>query len=926
MFKKEKDKLNHDGRNLIEFNKQNTILASNKSCRLKDNLFWIPYITIKNYFFWNYENLYFLALGIFQLMTISILPKEWSPTGPYSTAVPLALCILLEIITDIYRWLRNYRLDSKDNFRMVECYPNKIKKNELLTPGDVIKLVKEEIVPADGILIDCGDEKYGKLSLAPLNGESQIHIVEKPSRTLKMQDYEGAQLTITNYHQNSYSNLDAILKIGDREHKLNGSSFVVSNSIVKSPEISIWVTRCGEEKKSWIKSKSAVIRHSRLDRHVASYMMNINSYLLISMIMIISVIKLLYLDQTSLLYGSIFLIVQNWILFNGVIPFSVKIFLILVRNFQASRLTKTGRITVNSSILIDDINKADIIVSDKTGTLTKNELEFTKLIQKGDNTLIDIDETSTKQINLDFLTCLGLCIHQTEDDYSTVEDKTIRYRYHYLDSQVLQIGDQVTLILGNQEHQYRYVEISGLDFSYARRMSSKVVRNEKMRHFIYSKGSVDVIRDKLILEDRVELDRLDQLISDENPELRLLACAYRECNADELISGVSDSRHRDMCIQKLENDMHLLGIIGIRDNLQEGVRGTINSFKELGLECAICTGDRKITALAIAKDAGIVVDEEEVVDYDLDLVDQPDGRGKILLFSGLTIHQMKDNNQFAKNFQIDLSGCKSFIGYNLRPDDKKYLTKLLEKTGRRVLNVGDGFNDISMFEAGSISVAIKGNSFVEDNADFVIQNFGDLNKLVAEIGPDYYYRNSLLANFTFYRSIIVVICLATWCLLQYDRLTTAIFNGFVMQAFHIFWTSTPIIYFCLTSENMKKSYDKSKNQKLNSIWRTSLWNIAGLLTGLWFTMFTYTYYGNSDKFGDILAFLVICAINIRLIPYGCWRFDRLITLAVGPTLFSLYSFYSGSWFSIISMFIMPSGIGFLIKLVIGLVLINLFTL
>ena len=147
-----------------------------------------------------------------------------------------------------------------------------------------------------------------------------------------------------------------------------------------------------------------------------------------------------------------------------------------------------------------------------------------------------------------------------------------------------------------------------------------------------------------------------------------------------------------------------------------------------------------------------------------------------------------------------------------------------------------------------------------------------------------------------------------------------------MQAFHIFWCSVPIVYFCLNDKTQERSYKRSRKQYDSNLWRTSLWNFSGLLSGLWLTVWSYGQYMNQPEvFGDRLAFLVIIAINLKLTPYGFWSLDHLITLLVGPCLFLLYSIYSGSLFAIVTMFLLPSGWVFLAKLFFGLIIINLIT-
>ena len=58
----------------------------------------------------------------------------------------------------------------------------------------------------------------------------------------------------------------------------------------------------------------------------------------------------------------------------------------------------------------------------------------------------------------------------------------------------------------------------------------------------------------------------------------------------------------------MENDLVFLGIVGIIDNIQDDVANVINLFNKNNVYTSICTGDRKITALAIAKTTNIITD------------------------------------------------------------------------------------------------------------------------------------------------------------------------------------------------------------------------------------------------------------------------------------------------------------------------------
>jgi magnesium-transporting ATPase (P-type) len=167
--------------NLLTFAKPNYALNSNTVIRNKYSLYYIPFITIINYFFWNYENIYFLVLAIFQLATLKdIIPKDWSPTGPYSTSIPLLLCIMIDLLTNFIKWVKNWKLDHEENNKKFLCLTSgqhTYKKSKDIYPGDVIVLKKDDVVPVDGIIIAGDNEKYSRISLSLLTGESNIHYV-----------------------------------------------------------------------------------------------------------------------------------------------------------------------------------------------------------------------------------------------------------------------------------------------------------------------------------------------------------------------------------------------------------------------------------------------------------------------------------------------------------------------------------------------------------------------------------------------------------------------------------------------------------------------------------------------------------------------------------------------------------------------------
>jgi len=804
-----------------------------------------------------------------------------------------------------------------------------------LRPGNIIKLYKDDVVPVDGILLEHAPKaKYGRISLAPLNGESNIHYVERPVNLPNFDDLRGSHITVHNYLPTNFYEIDASVRLNTGNTvKLEGYSFVVANSIVKSNEITLWSVRCGKDRKSYSRTKSDEIpKKSRLDTHVANYMINYNTYLLMFLIVIMSSIKFAVYCINREFNPFVFLFygVQNWILFNGIIPFSAKILLILSKKLEAFILNRYSHIRVFNSVLIDDVPKVDKIVTDKTGTLTKNELEFCKIIQRGDVNIVDVEHVTDSDIDLDLLKCLGLCIHQTEGTFSTIEDKTIRCRYSYLDSKVVQRGDLITLLLHDKEYSYQYIEVAGLDFTYDRKISSKIVKDSSNgRYYIYSKGSIDAIRNRLVGNDVAELTRLDGNISIEHPELRLLGCAFREVSDEELQHRIVDSLHSSMFVSELEHNLQILGIIGIRDNLQDGVYDTINKLANLDVYTCMCTGDRKITAYAVARNSGIITDNN-IIDYDIHDFYKNTTNATITL-SGPMLQEILHNEERLSVFKNNLKNCKNFVAYNLIPSHKSALTDLLEGNGIRTLCIGDGFNDIDMFKRSSVSVSIEGADYVMSNSDFCIREFKHLWDLVFKIGTNYYNKNTIVGNYTFYRSVAIVISLITYNLIHYNLPTVSILNGFVLQAFNFLWCLAPLIY-----QSITVNFDKEVKSGINSVFRiakkaeysnnnnTTLWNLNGLLTGLIVTSYTYWYFGHLPYFSDVLGLILVFTVNCKFLHYGYNSVMDLLMILIGPTLFMLYTVYSGSFVSIITTFTNIYNLEIISLMSIILLLLNFF--
>ena len=863
--------------------------SNNKINRLEYNICWVPITTIYKYFR-NYDNIYFLLLSVFQLLTLGVFPKEWSPTGPFSTAIPLILCVALEIFTAMIKWITIWKKDNEENNKLF-FRADKLQNiddvrdpqhkfhfiyNKNIYPGHILYLSKDDIVPVDGILVSAINDNYGKINLALLTGESNMHYISKPEKDLILGD----------------------------NIKISKNNFIPAGAIIKSQALYLWVTACGKEKVNKL-TKSISKKKSRIDKFVGDYMMKISVKLLVLLVLIISLQKTWNHDELRITTFILYCF-QNWILFNGIIPFSVKILLLLARTMEAY-FCSYPTITINDSLQIDDFGKIKKIICDKTGTVTKNELEFTKFVVPTENKIIDLASYSSNCYHLSdtIYECLGLCIHQDGNDFSTIEDKIIRAGYQSLAAEYVEHDKKIILKFNGVEKKFRYIETNGLDFTFDRKMSSRIVKSINDEYFIYVKGSLDTIYEKLDQSTKNDLRNAENVICQEHPELRLLALAYRQLDLSEVNNLVKYDNH---CT--LENNLCFLGIIGIKDILQPGIKNTVKYLDNFGIGCSLCTGDRKITAVAVALEIGMTK-KETLVDY-CSITCPANIKSKTLVLSGDYVSNIDSDI----NLRDCLVECNNFIGYNMNPKNKRQIVSVIESQNIETLAIGDGFNDLGMFDTASISVAIKGNNFVENYTDFSIGQFSNLLDILnLSIGS--YHKNAKLINFTFYRCSTVIFAIVAHCLMNYHKNYESPFNGFVLQAFNFAWTLFPIIWLILQKYQVPLNYRKhnytiAKFLSLTSYKHTSYWNIAGILNGIIIVCLCYYYELNQIQyFNDVLALIIIFLLNIKMLFSSKIDIVMILVTALGVVNYLLYSVYMQNFDAIVSI-ILPKSFYYLL--------------
>ena len=182
--------------------------------------------------------------------------------------------------------------------------------------------------------------------------------------------------------------------------------------------------------------------------------------------------------------------------------------------------------------------------------------------------------------------------------------------------------------------------------------------------------------------------------------LRVLAMGYKE------IDHVPTKEE----METIENNLIYIGMVGMIDPPREEVKDAVQKCKEAGIKTVMITGDHKITAIAIAKQLGILQNEEEAI-------------------TGLELEKMTDD-ELNKNVQ------KYSVYARVSPEHKVRIVKAWQKQNAVVAMTGDGVNDSPALKTADIGCAmgVVGTDVAKEAADVILtdDNFTTIVSAVEE--------------------------------------------------------------------------------------------------------------------------------------------------------------------------------------------------
>ena len=333
---------------------------------------------------------------------------------------------------------------------------------------------------------------------------------------------------------------------------------------------------------------------------------------------------------------------------------------------------------------VETLGCTQVICSDKTGTLTQNKM--TVVDHMGDTNLV--------------ATAMALCSDATLNEKDQAEGEP---------TECALVNFACSLGLKKQDLEKASPRVDEAPFDSGRKMMSTV--HDLGGKFVqYTKGGPDVVLERcayyyedgqvkpMTEEKRAEIMAANKAMADR--ALRVLAAAKRDW----------DEKPADNTPEFLEQDLVFLGLTGMIDPVRPEVKAAIEECRSAGIRAVMITGDHKDTAVAIAKELGIITDASQAI-------------------TGAELDEISDDEicEFVKQYGVYA---------RVQPEHKTRIVNAWKQNGAIVAMTGDGVNDAPSIKSADIGVGmgITGTDVTKNVADMVLadDNFATIVSAVDE--------------------------------------------------------------------------------------------------------------------------------------------------------------------------------------------------
>uniref|UniRef100_A0A8C5BRA1 Phospholipid-transporting ATPase n=1 Tax=Gadus morhua TaxID=8049 RepID=A0A8C5BRA1_GADMO len=745
-------------------------------------------------------NLYFLVVALSQFvpsMSIGYLYTYWAPL-----VFVLSVTMVREAVDEVRRFQRDKEMNGQLYEKLTVRGKVQVKSSDIQV-GDMIIVEKNQRIPADMIFLRTS-EKNGSCFIRTdqLDGETDWKLkiaVVCTQRLAAVGDLfsirafvhaQKPQLDIHSFEGN-FTREDSDPQIHE---SLNIENTLWASTVVASGTVIGLVIYTGKETRSVLNTSSAKNKVGLLD-------LELNR-----------LTKALFLAQVVLAFVMVALqgFVGQWfrnlcrfiVLFSSIIPISLRVNLDMGKTAYAWMIMKDENIpgtVVRTSTIPEELGRLVYLLTDKTGTLTQNEMIFKRLH-------------------------LGTVSYGTD----TMDEIQSHIIQSYAQVALVRWTDSVGLTLVNRDLaslQLRTPSGQTLTFhilqifpftSESKRMGI-IVREEATGDITFYMKGADVAMATIVQYN----DWLDEECGNMAREgLRTLVVAKKSLSEEQYqdfesrysqakLSVHDRSLKVAAVVESLERELELLCLTGVEDQLQADVRPTLELLRNAGIKIWMLTGDKLETATCIAKSSHLVSRSQ-----DIHVFKPVSSRGEahlelnafrrkhdcVLVISGDSLEVCL---RYYEHEFVELAcQCPAVVCCRCSPTQKAQIVTLLKQhTSNRTCAIGDGGNDVSMIQAADCGIGIEGKEGKQASlaADFSITQFKHIGRLLMVHGRNSYKRSAALGQFVMHRGMIISAMQAVFSSIFYFA-SIPLYQGFLTVGYSTLYTMFPVFSLVLDQD------------------------------------------------------------------------------------------------------------------------------
>ncbi|XP_053402729.1 probable phospholipid-transporting ATPase IIB [Mercenaria mercenaria] len=808
---------------------------------------FIPKVLFEQFKF--FLNLYFLVMASSQFIPeirIGYLYTYWGPLG-----FVLFVTMCREALDDF----RRYRRDKEANSQKFKIFTNSgivHVPSSSLKVGDLVFVEKDQRVPADMIFLRT-TEKTGSCFIRTdqLDGETdwKLRLAVQDTQHLTS-NVELLDIRAHVYAEAPQKQIHSFVGTYKRtdgtggDESLSIENTLWANTVVASGTALGVVIYTGCESRSVMNTSQPKSKVGLLDLEV-----NTLTKVLFFAVVVLSIVMMILKGWGGPWYRYLFRFI---LLFSYIIPISLRVNLDMGKAWYSYMITRDKNIAgtvVRSTTIPEELGRISYLLTDKTGTLTQNEMVFKKLhlgtVAFTPETVDEVtahlktafSQAATASVPsrvgtpvrrtvvtrvLEAVQALALCHNVTpvyDDDKSEETSLQVEADQQSQQTVVYQASspDEVALVTWTESvgltlvkrdlnsMQLRapngailaYTILHIFPFTSESKRMGIILKDDQTGEIIFYLKGADVVMQSIVQYN----DWLEEECGNLAREgLRTLVVAKKVLTEEQYQEFQNRHHQAKMSVQdrnvkvqavieSLERDMELLCMTGVEDRLQENVRPTLEMLRNAGIKIWMLTGDKLETATCIAKSSKLVSRNQDIYTFKkvtgrteahLELNNLRRKQDNALVITGDSLQVCLE---FYEHEFVELAcQCPCVVVCRCSPTQKADIVKLLKvHSGRRTCAIGTEGKQASMA------------------ADFSINQFSYIGRLLMVHGRDSYKRSAALGQFVIHRGLIISTMQAVFCSVFYFA-SIALFPGFLMVGYSTVYTMYPVFSLVLDKD------------------------------------------------------------------------------------------------------------------------------